>query len=328
MKGIKETTFRLLCAGGLAPALLISSAVWASGYPVKPVTLIVPQAPGGANDAVARIVAQRLGAVLGQPIVVDNRPGAGGNIGIQVAAKAPHDGYTLLLTVGSSFTINPSLYRKIPFDPVKDFEPITLMATAPYLLVTNPAIQARSVQDLIGLARSKPGKLDYASAGNGTLNHLLGEMLKAKAGIDITHVPYKSAAAAATDVVAGQVPITFGSLPGVMPFVKTGQLRVLGVATEKRSRLIPEVPTIGEAIPGYSAISWYGLLAPAGTPKEILAQLHADATKVLNSKDVQDKLAAQGAEAASNTPEQFRALIKEDLVKWAKVVKDSGAQVD
>lgn len=327
MKGIKATTLRLLLAGGLL-SLLASGSVWASAYPVKPVTLIVPQAPGGANDAVARIVAQRLSAVLGQPIVVDNRPGAGGNIGIQAAAKAPRDGYTLLLTVGSSFTINPSLYRKIPFDPVKDFDPITLVATAPYLLVANPAIPAASVQDLIGLAKAKPGKLDYASAGNGTLNHLLGEMLKAKAGIDIAHVPYKSAAAAATDVVAGQVPITFGSLPGVMPFVKTGQLRVLGVATEKRSRLIPEVPTIGEAIPGYSAVSWYGLFAPAGTPKEILAQLHAEATKVLHSKEVQDKLAAQGAEAASNTPEQFRALIKDDLVKWARVVKESGAQVD
>ena len=328
MKNTTKPVCRLFGAVASLSLSLACGTAAASGYPGKPVTLIVPQAPGGANAAVARMVAQRLSANLGQPFIIDNRPGAGGNIGIQLAAKAPRDGYTLLLTVGSSYTINPSLYRKIPFDPVKDFEPITLVATAPYLLVTNPAFPARSVKELISLAKSRPGKLDYASAGNGTLNHLLGEMLKAKAGIDLAHVPYKGAAAAATDVVGGQVPITFGSLPGVMPFVKTGQLRVLGVATEKRSRLVPEVPAIAETVSGYGAVSWYGLLAPAGTPKDILAKLHAETVKVLNSKDVQDRLAVQGAEATSDTPEQFRALIMDELAKWAKLVKDSGAQLD
>jgi tripartite-type tricarboxylate transporter receptor subunit TctC len=316
-KALALTALALACIGAHAQT-----------YPSKPVTLIVPFAAGGANDTVARPYAQKMSQNLGQQFVVDNRPGAGGNIGAQLAAKAPKDGYTLMLTLGTTLTANPWLYKKVPFDSIKDFEPITPIATAPYVLVVNPSFPAKSVKELIDFAKAKPGQLNYASAGNGTPNHLLGEMLKTVAGIDIVHVPYKGAAAALTDVVGGQVPMAFNSMPSAIPFMKGGQLRVLGVAQEKRTPLAPDIPAIAEMIPGFGALSWYGLLAPAGTPKEIIAKLHAESVKVLNDKEVKEKMAAQGAEVWVTTPEQFAAFIKEDLAKWAKIVKASGAQID
>jgi len=297
-------------------------------YPTKPVTVIVPQAPGGANDTVARILAAKLSENFGQQFIVDNRPGAGGNIGTAAAAKARPDGYTLLLTVSSAHVINPFLYKNAGFDPVKDFEPVTPIATVAYLLVVNPSFPAKSVKELIDLAKAKPGELQYASAGNGTLNHLLGEMLKTTAGIDMVHIPYKGASASVTDVVAGRVPISFQSAPSAISFIKSGKLRVLAVANEKRVPTMPNVPTIGETIPGYGATPWYGVLAPAGTPKPIIAQLHAGIIKALESKDLQEKMAAQGAEVFKSSPEQFAALIKEELPRWSKTVKASGAQVD
>jgi len=303
-------------------------AVAQEKYPVKPVTLIVPQAPGGANDTVARILAAKLSENFGQQFIVDNRPGAGGNIGTAAAAKARPDGYTLLLTVNSAHVINPFLYKNAGFDPVKDFEPVTPMATVAYLLVVNPSFPAKSVKELIDLAKAKPGELQYASAGNGTLNHLLGEMLKTTAGIDMVHIPYKGASASVTDVVAGRVPISFQSAPSAVSFIKSGKLRVLAVANEKRVPTMPNVPTIGETIPGYGATPWYGVLAPAGTPKPVIAQLHAGIGKALDSKDLQEKMAAQGAEVFKSSPEQFAALIKEELPRWSKTVKASGAQVD
>lgn len=316
-KALALTALALACIGAHAQT-----------YPSKPVTLIVPFAAGGANDTVARPYAQKMSQNLGQQFVVDNRPGAGGNIGAQLAAKAPKDGYTLMLTLGTTLTANPWLYKKVAFDSIKDFEPITPIATAPYVLVVNPSFPAKSVKELIDFAKAKPGQLNYASAGNGTPNHLLGEMLKTVAGIDIVHVPYKGAAAALTDVVGGQVPMAFNSMPSAIPFMKGGQLRVLGVAQEKRTPLAPDIPAIAETIPGFGALSWYGLLAPAGTPKEIIAKLHAESVKVLNDKEVKEKMAAQGAEVWVTTPEQFAAFIKEDLAKWAKIVKASGAQID
>ena len=297
-------------------------------YPTKPVTVIVPQAPGGANDTVARILAAKLSENFGQQFIVDNRPGAGGNIGTAAAAKARPDGYTLLLTVNSAHVINPFLYKNAGFDPVKDFEPVTPIATVAYLLVVNPSFPAKSVKELIDLAKAKPGELQYASAGNGTLNHLLGEMLKTTAGIDMVHIPYKGASASVTDVVAGRVPISFQSAPSAISVIKSGKLRVLAVANEKRVPTMPNVPTIGETIPGYGAMPWYGVLAPAGTPKPIIAQLHAGIIKALESKDLQEKMAAQGAEVFKSSPEQFAALIKEELPRWSKTVKASGAQVD
>ena len=305
-----------------------AGAVAQDKYPTKPVTMIVPQAPGGANDAVARILAARLSEEMGQQFIVDNRPGAGGNIGTVAAARARPDGYTLLVTVSSAHVINPFLYKNAGFDPVKDFEPVAMFATVAYLLVVNPSFPAKSVKELIELAKAKPGDLQYASAGNGTLNHLLGEMLKTMAGIDMVHIPYKGAAASVTDVVGGRVPISFQSAPSSISFVKSGKLRVLGVANEKRVPTMPDVPTISETVRGFGATPWYGVLAPAGTPKPIVAQLSAAIAKALGSKDLQDKMAAQGAEVARTTPEQFAALIKEELPRWQKIVKTSGAQVD
>ena len=315
-------------AGLLVAAGVAFGAAAQDKYPSRPVSVIVPQAPGGANDTVARIVAMKLSENLGQQFVVENRPGAGGNVGTALAAKAPRDGYTLLLTVQSAHVINPSLYKSTGFDPIKDFEPVSLVGTVAYVLVAHPSFPAKNVKELIDEVKSKPGQLNYASAGNGTLNHLLAELLKVQAGLDIVHIPYKGAVAAATDVVAGRVPLSFQSMPSVVSFVQAGKLKVLGVANEKRVPSLPDMPTIGETLPGYGATSWYGILVPAGTPKDIVARLHTEIVKALGAKDLQDKMAQQGAEPATVTPEQFAALIRDELPKWAKAVKASGAQVD
>ena len=305
-----------------------SGSMAAQDYPTRAVTVIVPQAPGGTNDIVARVLAEELSKSLGQPFVVENRPGAGGNIGTQLAARAKPDGYTLLVTISSSQAINPALYKQIPFDPVKDFEPITLLGSVPNVLVANPALPANSIQDLIALAKAKPGELKYASAGNGTLNHLLGEMLKTSTNIDLVHVPYKGVAPAITDVLGGFVPMAFASLPSVVSHLKNGKLKALGVSSAKRSPVLSDVPAIGETVPGYSADLWVGLFAVARTPKEITAKLHAETLKALGTPAVREKLEAQGVEIATSTPEELAAKLKTDLALWAQVVKASGATVD
>ena len=319
-----------LLAGGLSAlaALGLLPAHAQGQYPVRPVTVIVPQAAGGANDAIARIVAQKLGEVMGQTFLVDNRPGAGGNVGTALVAKSKADGYTLMLTTNSAHVINPSIYKSTGFDPVKDFEPVGLVASAGYVLVANSAFPASSVLELIAQAKTRPGQISYASAGNGTLNHLIGEMLKRAAGIDMLHVPYKGSAGAATDVAGGQVPVSVQSLPSALPFLQSGKIKVLGVVNEKRLTSLPNAPTIGETLPGFGSTPWYGLLAPAGTPKDIVARLQAALEKALASKDVADKLAAQGCEVLTGGPVQFAALIKDDLPRWSRIVKDSGAQID
>ena len=318
-----------------ALALALTAAFWGSAqaqvqdkYPSRPVILIVPQAAGGANDAIARVVAQKLSEQTGQSFIVENRPGAGGNIGTALAAKAKPDGYTLMLTVNSAHVINPSLYKSAGFDPVKDFEPVAPVATAGYVLVAHPSFAAKNVTELVTLAKSQPGKITIASAGNGTLNHLIGEMLGKATGIDMVHVPYKGAAAAVTDLVGGQVQVSVQSLPSSLAFIKSGKLKVLGVVNEKRVAAIPDAPTIGETVKGFGSTPWYGVFAPAGTPKNITAQLNAEISKALDSKDVQDKLATVGCEPYKGTSEQFAALVREDLPKWARIVKDSGATVD
>lgn len=297
-------------------------------YPSKPVTIIVPQAPGGANDTIARVVAQKLTEQTGQQFIIDNRPGAGGNLGTAAAAKAKNDGYTLMLTVNSAHVINPALYKSTGFDPIKDFEPITPVATAGYVLVANNNFAPKNVAELIAEAKKAPGKITIASAGNGTLNHLIGEMLGKAAGIEMLHVPYKGASAAVTDLVGGQVQVSVQSLPSSISFIKSNKLKVLGTVNEKRVAALPDVPTIGETIKGFGSTPWYGLFAPAGTPKAIVAMLQAEVAKALDTADAKDKLAAAGCEPFKSTPEQFAALIKEDLPKWAKIVKDSGATVD
>ncbi len=316
----------------ISVALLSATVVLPAGaqetYPNRPVTVIVPQAAGGANDAIARIVAQKLSGQMGQQFLIDNRAGAGGNIGTSAAAKAKPDGYTLMLTTNSAHVINPSLYKKPGFDPVKDFQPIGTVATAGYALVANPSFPAKNVKQLIDLAKKQPGKLSYASAGNGTLNHLIGEMLQRSAGIELLHVPYKGASAAVTDVVGGQVPLSVQSLPSSVSFIKGGKLTVLAVVNEKRVASLPDVPTIGETIKGFGSTPWYGLLAPAGTPGAIVAKLQSELAKALDSAAVRDQLAAQGCEPFKGSTEQFAALIASDLPKWARIVKESGATVD
>ncbi len=319
---------RIAFAAALALALTVGSVAAQDKYPSKTVTVIVPQAPGGANDTIARIVAQKLTEQLGQQFIVDNKPGAGGNLGTAAAAKAKNDGYTLVLTVNSAHVINPALYKSTGFDPVKDFEPITPVATAGYVLVANNEFKANNVIELIAAAKAAPGKINIASAGNGTLNHLIGEMLGKSAGIDMLHVPYKGASAAVTDLVGGQVQVSVQSLPSSIAFIKSGKLKVLGVVNEKRVAALPDAPTIGETLEGFGSTPWYGLLAPAGTPKAIVAQLQAEVAKVLAAPDVKDKLAQVGCEPSVSTPEQFAALITDDLPRWARIVKDSGATID
>jgi tripartite-type tricarboxylate transporter receptor subunit TctC len=265
---------------------------------------------------------------LGQPFVIENRPGAGGNIGTQVAARAKPDGYTLLVTISSSQAINPALYKQVPFDPIKDFAPITLLGSVPNVLVANTEFPAKSLPELIALAKAKPGELKYASAGNGTLNHLLGEMLKTSAGIDIVHVPYKGVAPAVTDIMGGFVNMGFASLPSVVSHIRNGKLKAFGVSTAQRSPALPDVPAIGETVPGYAADLWVGLFAVAGTPKDIIAKLHVETVKALGTPAVREKLEAQGVEVATSTPEELAAKLQVDLALWAKVVKESGATVD
>jgi len=325
-----STARRALLTVVLAAPLLTSAQ---SAYPSRPVTMIVPQAPGGTNDIVGRVVSQKLAEVLQASVVVDNRPGAGGNIGTQLAAKAAKDGHTLLMTISSSQAINPALYKNPGFDPVKDFRPITLIGAVPNVLLVHPSFPAKNLNELIALAKAKPNGYQYASAGNGTLNHLLGEMLNSMAGIQLQHVPYKGVAPAMNDVLGGQLPILFGSLPSSLAHIKAGKLRALAVSGAARSPVLPDVPTIGEAVPGYSGTLWIGLFAPAGVPAEVTTRLEDAMAKALASKDLRDKLEQQGVEIAG-TPtqpvasEQFAKLLQEDLVKWSRIVKSSGATVD
>ncbi len=322
MSNWKRRTFLSLLAlsGGLAMAQ--------DKYPVKTVTLIVPQAAGGANDAIARVIAQKLTEQTGISFVIENRTGAGGNVGAAAAAKTRPDGYTLMLTADSVMVINPALYKTTGFDTLKDFEPVASVATAGYVLVANPSFPAKNVSELIALAKQQPGKINIGSAGNGTLNHLIGEMLGKEAGIDLVHVPYKGAAAAVTDLVAGQVQVSVQSLPSSIAFIKNGKINVLGVVNPKRIAALPDSPTIGETLKGFGTTPWYGLFAPAGTPKAIVAQLNAEIAKALESKDVQERLAGVGCEPYKSTPEQFSSLIRADLVRWAGIVKSSGASID
>jgi tripartite-type tricarboxylate transporter receptor subunit TctC len=326
-----KTNRRTLLAGAAAlaaPTFWSGLARAADPYPTKLVTIVVPQAPGGANDVIGRALAQKLADRLGGAVIVDNRQGAGGNLGTQYVARQPKDGYTLLLNAQSVQTINPFLYRRVGFDPVKDFDPVMVVGVAPYMLAVNPALPAKNIREVVALAKAQPGKINFASAGNGTVNHMLGEMLKTAAGIDIVHVPYRGAAAAATDVIGGQAQMTFGSIAGLLPFVKTGQLRAIGVCTEQRTQLAPELPTLAETIPGLYANAWYGLFVPAGTPRDIVNKLHGEIVKVMDAPDMKERLIGLGVEAAPSTPEQLAALVKDDLVRWSKIVKESGAQLD
>ena len=310
-------------------AVAVPSASWAQGaYPQRPVVMVVPQTAGGTNDIAGRLVGQKMSEVLSGSLVVDNRPGAGGNIGTQLVAKAPKDGYTLLMTISSSQAINPALYKNPGFDPVKDFQPIGLVGAVPNVLLVNPSFPAKDLKQFLATAR-KDATLQYASAGNGTLNHLLGEMLNNMAGLKLQHVPYKGVAPAINDVLGGQLPILFASLPSALPHIKAGKLRAIAVSGEKRSPALPHVPTIAEEVPGYNGTLWIGLFAPSGVPADVTLKLQDAMRKAMASSDLRAKLERQGVEIAPPaTPEQFSQLLKNDLAKWARIVKDSGASVD
>lgn len=313
----------------LGAGLLGGTSALAQAYPTKPVTIIVPFAAGGTTDILARIIGQALTAELGQSVVVDNRAGAGGNIGGQAAAKAAPDGHTLFMGTVGTHAINASLYKKMPFDPVKDFAPLTRVANVPNLLVANPAQPYKSVKDLIAYAKANPGKVNFGSSGNGSSIHLSGELFKSLAKVDMQHAPYKGSAPAVTDLLGNQIGIMFDNMPSAIQHVRSGSLVPLAVTTAKRSPELPNVPTIAEAgVPGYEATSWFGMFAPAGTPAPVLAKLNAAIVKVLAQPDVKKKINEQGAEVYSETPEQFAAFIQAESVKWGKVVKESGASLD
>ena len=313
----------------LGAGLLGGTSALAQAYPTKPVTIIVPFAAGGTTDILARIIGQALTAELGQSVVVDNRAGAGGNIGGQAAAKAAPDGHTLFMGTVGTHAINASLYKKMPFDPVKDFAPLTRVANVPNLLVANPAQPYKSVKDLIAYAKANPGKVNFGSSGNGSSIHLSGELFKSLAKVDMQHVPYKGSAPAVTDLLGNQIGIMFDNMPSAIQHVRSGSLVPLAVTTAKRSPELPNVPTIAEAgVPGYEATSWFGMFAPAGTPAPVLAKLNAASVMVLAQPEVKKQINEQGAEVYSETPEQFAAFIQAESVKWGKVVKESGASLD
>ena len=310
--------------GATLCAILLGLCAYGQDYPSKPVRIVVPFAPGGPNDIIVRLVAQKLTEAWGQPFVVENRPGAGGNIGTGFVAKSAPDGHTLLSVGPGSLIINP-LIGKVPYDTARDFAPVTLMARAPHALVAHPSLPAGSVNELIALARSQPGRINYGSGGNGSTPHLAGALFAAMARIALTHVPYKGTAPATADLIGGQVQIAFLGIPTVLPHVKSGKLRVLAVTGKRRSPELPGVPTVDEAgVPGYELSPWYGLLAPAGAPREIVARLAAEVTKIVRAAEIRDKLAVQGAEVAGGTPEEFTAVIQADISTWARVIKDTG----
>ncbi|MBC5768216.1 tripartite tricarboxylate transporter substrate binding protein [Ramlibacter albus] len=322
-EGIPRRSFLGALAGAatLAPALAHAQA---GDYPNRPIRLVVPFSPGGSSDAVSRLLSQKLSTQLGQQVVVDSRPGAGGNLGADLVAKSKPDGYTLLFAAGS-FAVNVSLYEKLPYDPLKDFEPVAHICRVNGILVTHPSVKANSVQDLIALAKAQPGTINFASAGNGTILHLAGELFKGQAGVNMTHVPYRGSGPALSDLIGGQVQVMFANVPGTLQHVKAGKLRVLAATGDKRASSLPEVPTIAEAgVPGFQAATWFGVLAPAGTPKEIVAKVNAEINKALAAPEMVEHLRNDGADVVGGTPEQFRAFLKAEIDRWGPVVKAAG----
>jgi tripartite-type tricarboxylate transporter receptor subunit TctC len=316
----------LAAAGALVLASLAPAGI-AQGFPTKPLRLISPYPPGGGNDTLARTLTPKLSENLRQQVIVENRGGANTIIGMEATAKAPPDGYTMVLAP-NVLAINPYLYAKLPYDAVKDFAPITLVGISPLVAVLHPSLPARDVRALLALARARPGQVQYGSSGIGSVGHMAVSLLEMTTGTKFQHIPYKGTAPMLLDVINGQLTFTFGSALGVMPHVKSGRLRAIAVTSAKRSPALPELPAVGESVAGYSFILWYGLLAPAGTPAELIARLNSEIGKVLNDPDIRARLAAQGVEAAPGTPREFADLIAADLKMFAKVVPQSGAKAE
>jgi len=321
-----QTVHRIFAAVALASLAAVAQA---QAWPSKPIKWVVPFAPGGTTDILARTVGEKLAVALGQPVIIENKPGAGGGVGAEFTAKSAPDGYTIMGGTISTHAINASLYKSLPYDPVKDFVAITLIARVPNMLVINPSVPAKDVKELIALLKANPGKYSFASSGNGTSQHLSGELFKSMSGTDMQHIPYKGSPPALQDVVGGQVAMTFDNITTALPLAKAGKLRALAVTTAKRSSVAPEVPTLAESgLPGFEVGSWQGVFAPAGTPPEIVKRLNAEIVKALNMPDVREKLSGLGAEIVADSPEEFSALVKAEVAKWADVVKKSGAKVD
>jgi tripartite-type tricarboxylate transporter receptor subunit TctC len=321
MNRFMAAIFMALCASAALPVV-------AQQFPGKPIKLVVPLAAGGTGDTLARAVGEEMGRDLGQPVVIENRPGAGGLVGTELVAAAPADGYTLL-AVSPSHVINPALHSsKKTYDPIKGFEPITVLANTHQIIVAHPSVPVKDLKELIDYAKKNPGMLNYGSAGTGSATHLNMAMFLSMAGIDVVHVPYKGSTQARQDVLSGQVQLAMDGLLPLQPLIKDGRLKPIGITSSKRAQTNPEIPIIGEVVKGYASDTWYGLMAPAGTPKEIIARLHAAAVKALNSPAVKDRLQKLGAETVGGTPEEFRKLIESEQKIWSKVVKDTGAKAD
>lgn len=312
----------------LAAALAIPLAA-AQEYPVKPVRFVIAFSPGGPSDILTRLMGTKLSEALGQTFIFDNRPGAGGNVAGEIVAKAPADGYTLLMGNNSILATNASLYKNMSFDPVKDLAPVALLASQPNILVVHPSVPVKSVKELIAFARARPGQLNYASSGSGAAAHLAAELFKSMAGVRMVHIPYKGASPALVDMLAGQCQVMFATALSVQPYLQSNRLRPLAVSTSKRARIMPELPTVAEAgVPGFEATTWHGVVATGGTPSAVINKLNAEINKILKQPDVNSTLTRQGAEVLGGTPQEFAAYIKIEIPKWSKVVRDSGARPD
>jgi tripartite-type tricarboxylate transporter receptor subunit TctC len=321
--------WRLSAALASVLLILVPNSSHGQVYPTKPVRIIVPWTPGGTADLLARILAQKMSEAFGYQVVADNRPGAGGLIGTEFAAKAAPDGYTLLMGTTAPNSVAPSLYPKIPFDPTRDFAYISLVARTCYVLSVHPSMPVRTVRDLIALAKSRPGQLTFSSPGSGTPNHLSGEMFKMLTGVDMQHVPYKGSAQAVGDVIAGHIALTFENITVVSTYVKSGRVRGLGVTNLKRSPVLPDVPTLAESgIPAFEAVGWFGMVAPAATPRDIIAKLNGEVVRILALTDVKDRITGLGAEIVATSPEEFDQFNRSQIAKWTKVVRFSGARAD
>jgi tripartite-type tricarboxylate transporter receptor subunit TctC len=325
-QSVEKHTTKLSSLAILGFVLLAPAATYAQAYPVKPVRIIVPFPPGGVTDIFARIVGQKLTGMLGQPFVVDNRGGASGNIGVEIVAKSPSDGYTLLVT-SATLAINPGLYSRLPFDVKRDLAPITLIASIPNILCVHPSLPVKSVKELIALAKARPGQLNFASSSSGTTSHLSGELFKAMSGVNITHVPYKGGGPMLTALLSGEVTIGFLTPVNALPQIKAGKLRALAVTSRQRLQIVPDLPTMIEAgLKDFESIQWFGALAPAGTPKDIVARLNSEMARVLKLPDLRERAEAEGADLVGNAPEAFAVFLDAEINKWAKVIKISGAR--
>ena len=309
-------------------ALVAAGYAAAQAYPTKSIRLVAPSTPGDAPDVIARLIAERLSVALGQQVVVENRPGAGGVVGSEIVAKAVPDGYTLIMGNAGSHGINAAVYSKLPYDILKDFAPVSQIAIAPNIFVINPGLPVTTIQEFIAYAKARPGQLSYASGGNGSSSHMSMELLKSMAGIDVVHVPYKGSTPALTDVISGEDAVMSVNMPPAVPHVKAGKLRALAVTTRTRTPSMPDLPTVAETLPGYETVAWFGVLAPAGTPRDVVNRLSAEIGRIARSPEMRERLAGMGAEPVGGTPEEFAAVMARDIAKWTELAKSVGIKID